>query len=179
MIRAFDYSTASTHNNNAPVINNVAAAWYHNATAKEVEAIEAWLKANPGFLPSPGANGSLLVSNGTTWISFPGNTLGTNCFSENATGTPNWTTCGGGGGGGGGIIGTATLGTSLIASGSCASVVTVAAAGITTSSTLSASFASNPTGVTGYMPGAMLSIVPYPTTDSANFLVCNKSPLTT
>jgi hypothetical protein len=47
VIRGFDNSTPSTHNNNAP-INNVPAAWYHNATAKEIESIETWLQTGGG-----------------------------------------------------------------------------------------------------------------------------------
>lgn len=71
--------------------------------------------------------------------------------------------------------GTAALGTSVIASPGCASAVTVAAAGVATTDTLTASFSSDPTGVTGYTPvtTGMLAIIPYPTAGNVNFKVCN------
>jgi hypothetical protein len=47
VIRGFDNSTPSTHQVNAP-INNVPAAWYHNALRVEIESIEAWLNAGGG-----------------------------------------------------------------------------------------------------------------------------------
>lgn len=73
------------------------------------------------------------------------------------------------------IKGTATLGISAIASGACATVVTVAAVGITTTTTLTASFNGDPTAVTGYIPSTngLLSIFVYPTSGNANFKVCN------
>ena len=73
--------------------------------------------------------------------------------------------------------GTATLGTSLIASGACATVVTATATNTATTDVLNASFNSDPTGVTGYAPSTsgILSIVAYPTTNTANFKVCNNT----
>jgi len=96
---------------------------------------------------------------------------------------------------------TATLGTSEIASGACASAVTVAGTGIigksmlcvgngdpasccTRSGTGTCSadiidwgFDSDPTGVTGYSASAngMLTIIAYPTFGNANFKVCNNT----
>jgi hypothetical protein len=69
--------------------------------------------------------------------------------------------------------GTASLGTSEIAAGACASVVTVAASGVASTDVVLASFNSDPSGDTGYVPGASLDIRPYPTTNNVNFKVCN------
>lgn len=73
--------------------------------------------------------------------------------------------------------GTAALGTSAIASGACATVVTSAGTGILTTDVLTASFNGDPTAVTGYAPSAngMLTIISYPTADTANFKVCNNT----
>lgn len=71
--------------------------------------------------------------------------------------------------------GTATMGTSLITSGACASVVTVSATGTATTDTMTADFNADPTGTTGYTPGAMLTIVKYPTANNVNFKVCNNT----
>ena len=73
--------------------------------------------------------------------------------------------------------GTAALGTSAIGSGVCASVVTVTATGTLTTDVVTASFNGDPTAVTGYIPATtgMLAIIPYPTTNTANFKVCNNT----
>ena len=73
--------------------------------------------------------------------------------------------------------GTASLGTASIASGTCASAVTVAASGVATSNTVEVSFASDPTGVTGYTPATSggLYIASYPTAGNVNFKVCNNT----
>lgn len=73
------------------------------------------------------------------------------------------------------LNGTAALGTALIASGACASVVTVAATGIATTDVVSWGFNGDVSGVDGYRPlttGA-LSIYAYPTAGNVNFKVCN------
>ena len=75
--------------------------------------------------------------------------------------------------------GTATMGTAAIASGACATVVTVAAANLTTATgTFSVSFNGDPTAVTGYgvsATGAVLTIYSYPTAGNLNFKVCNST----
>jgi hypothetical protein len=73
--------------------------------------------------------------------------------------------------------GTATLGTSAIASGTCASAVTVAATGVLTTDIVGAGFSGDPTSITGYMPSTagMLTIIPYPTSGNVNFKVCNNT----
>jgi hypothetical protein len=73
--------------------------------------------------------------------------------------------------------GTATLGTSSIASGSCATVVTVAGTGIATTDDLMADFNADPTSTTGYSPSSsgMLTIIKYPTSGNVNFKVCNNT----
>jgi hypothetical protein len=71
--------------------------------------------------------------------------------------------------------GTAALGTSAIASNTCASAVTVTAAGVQTTDNLMADFNSDPTAITGYVPGAMLTIVKFPTSGNVNFRVCNNT----
>jgi hypothetical protein len=73
--------------------------------------------------------------------------------------------------------GTAALGTGAISSATCATVVTVSATNVATTDTLTASFNSDPTGVTGYAPLAtgMLTIIGYPTSANVNFKVCNNT----
>lgn len=73
--------------------------------------------------------------------------------------------------------GTSALGTSLIGSAVCASAVTTSATGVATTDTVQASFNSDPTGSTGYVPltTGMLTIIPYPTSNNVNFKVCNNT----
>jgi hypothetical protein len=73
--------------------------------------------------------------------------------------------------------GTAALDTAPIASGACAAVVSVGAAGVTTANTIQMGFNSDPTGIAGYSPTAsgMLTIAAYPSADAVNFKVCNNT----
>jgi len=74
--------------------------------------------------------------------------------------------------------GTASLGTSAISSGSCASVVTVSASGVATTDTIKFTPNADPTSVTGYgasSSGAVLSVYAYPTANNVNFKVCNST----
>lgn len=74
--------------------------------------------------------------------------------------------------------GTATLGTAAIASGACATVVTVAATGALTTDTITTGFNGDPTAVTGYgasATGAVLTIYVYPTLNNVNVKVCNST----
>lgn len=74
--------------------------------------------------------------------------------------------------------GTATLGTSAISSGSCASVVSVAASGVLTTDTIKYTPNADPTSTTGYgasSSGAVLSVYAYPTSGYVNFKVCNST----
>lgn len=74
--------------------------------------------------------------------------------------------------------GTAAMNTSAIASGACATVVTVAGSGIATTDVIEVGFNGDPTAVTGYgasATGAVLTIYPYPSSGNANFKVCNSS----
>jgi hypothetical protein len=73
------------------------------------------------------------------------------------------------------FTGTATLGTSSINSGACATVVTVGATGTLTTDIISFTPNADITAVTGYAPvtAGGLAIYPYPTADNANFKVCN------
>jgi hypothetical protein len=71
--------------------------------------------------------------------------------------------------------GTATLNTNAISSGACDTVVTVAASGVLTTDNILADFNADPTSTVGYEPGAMLTIVKYPTAGNVNFKVCNNT----
>jgi uncharacterized membrane protein len=73
--------------------------------------------------------------------------------------------------------GASAMGTSAIASATCATVVTTGASGTLTTDTVSWGFNGDPTAVTGYVPlvAGMLSIVWYPTADNVNFKVCNNT----
>jgi hypothetical protein len=92
-----------------------------------------------------------------------------NCASGSATA-----------GGGGAVTvanSTAVLGTSPISSGVCATAVASAGSGIATTDTITWGFNGDPTAVTGYAPtvNGMLTIIVYPTTNNANFKVCNNT----
>lgn len=71
--------------------------------------------------------------------------------------------------------GTKALATGAIASGACTAAQTATATGTLTTDTLMADFNADPTGTTGYAPvtTGMLTIIKYPTADTANFKVCN------
>lgn len=73
--------------------------------------------------------------------------------------------------------GTSALGTSAIASATCATVVTVTATNTATTDVVMASFNSDPTAVTGYIPSTagMLTIFAYPTANNVNFKICNNT----
>jgi hypothetical protein len=73
--------------------------------------------------------------------------------------------------------GTAVLGTGAIASAACAAAVTVVATNVATTDVVTASFNSDPTAVTGYIPltTGMLTIIGYPTAGNVNFRVCNNT----
>lgn len=69
--------------------------------------------------------------------------------------------------------GTAALGTSAIGAGACGTATTVPATGVATTDTITVGFNGDPTATTGYLPTAMLTIVPYPTANNVNFKQCN------
>lgn len=73
--------------------------------------------------------------------------------------------------------GTAALGTGAISSATCATVVTATATNAATTDVLLAGFNGDPTAVTGYIPSTagMLTIIAYPTANTANFKVCNNT----
>jgi len=73
--------------------------------------------------------------------------------------------------------GAQALGTPTVTTGTCSSAVTATATGTLTSDVIIATPAVDPTGVTGYAPSATgsLYIQAYPTTDTANFKVCNNT----
>lgn len=70
--------------------------------------------------------------------------------------------------------GTAALGTSAIGSGACATAVNVTAANVATTDVVTAGFAADPTATTGFLPTAMLTIVPYvASAGNIGIKVCN------
>jgi hypothetical protein len=69
--------------------------------------------------------------------------------------------------------GTAAMGTSAITAGTCATVVTVSAPGVVTTDRITVAFNGDPTATTGYLPTAMLTLVPYPTANNINVKACN------
>jgi hypothetical protein len=71
--------------------------------------------------------------------------------------------------------GTSALGTSAITAAACATVVTTSATGTATTDNIMADFNADPTSTTGYVAGAMLTIIKYPTTNNVNFKVCNNT----
>ena len=73
--------------------------------------------------------------------------------------------------------GSTALGTGAITSATCATVVTAAATNTGTTDVVTASFNSDPSAVTGYIPltSGMLTILVYPTANNVNFKVCNNT----
>jgi hypothetical protein len=73
--------------------------------------------------------------------------------------------------------GTASLGTTAISSGACATVVTVAGTGVATTDVLGWGFNADPTATVGYQASSagMLTIIAYPTAGNVNFKVCNNT----
>lgn len=69
--------------------------------------------------------------------------------------------------------GTATIPATAVGSGACGTAVTVSAANVATTDVVAAGFAADPTATTGFLPTAMLTIVPYPTSGNVNFKACN------
>jgi hypothetical protein len=115
-----------------------------------------------GILPS--ANGG--TGNGFT--KFSGPTTSEKTFTlPNASSTLTVTVA----------SGAKALATGAISSAACTSAQTDTATGTLTTDVLTASFNGDPTGVTGYVPltAGMLTIIAYPTADTANFKVCNNT----
>jgi hypothetical protein len=73
--------------------------------------------------------------------------------------------------------GTATMGTSAITSGACATAVTATATGTATTDRIVATPNADPTGVTGYAASASgsLYIQAFPTANTVSFKVCNNT----
>jgi hypothetical protein len=73
--------------------------------------------------------------------------------------------------------GAKALATSAIASGACSSAQTDTATGAATTDAAEYTFASDPTGVTGYSPSVsgMLTVIPYITSNTMNLKVCNNT----
>ncbi len=73
--------------------------------------------------------------------------------------------------------GTAALGTSQIASGACAAVVTVSATGVVTTDVISWGWSARPSQITGYgySTDGALRIDAFPTAGNVNFEVCNQT----
>jgi len=73
--------------------------------------------------------------------------------------------------------GAKALATGAISSTTCTSAQTDTATGVASTDTIQVTFNADPTSTTGYIPlvTGMLSIFPYPTTDTVNFKVCNNT----
>jgi hypothetical protein len=73
--------------------------------------------------------------------------------------------------------GAKALATGAISSATCTSAQTDTATGAATTDVILASFNGDPTAVTGYVPltTGMLTIIAYPTANTANFKVCNNT----
>lgn len=69
--------------------------------------------------------------------------------------------------------GTASIPNAAIASGACATAITVTATGVLTTDVVTAGFAADPTSTAGFLPSAMLTVVPYAASGSVGFRVCN------
>ena len=139
----------------------------------------AQLTANVN-LASASLSGALPAFPGTTSTYFRGDgTYDTlNAAALNGIGTGVATALGNALSSAGGVTSTIASGTAAvvnaaIASQTCATVITVAAANVVTTDIVTAGFAADPTSTTGFLPTAMLTIVPFPTAGDVNFRVCN------
>jgi hypothetical protein len=68
-----------------------------------------------------------------------------------------------------------TLPTSAISANSCTAPATVAMTGLTTSSTFTTAFASNPNSVTGWGATGGLTFTAWPTANTLNWSICNQT----
>lgn len=151
---------------------------------------------NSGQLVRTGLTlGTIGTANTLTWFSATGvlsslATANSSILVTNASGVPSWATLGTGNatllatatGSAGGptqtiASGATAMGAGAISSATCATVVTATATGTATTDVLTASFNGDPTAVTGYVPltAGMLTIIAYPTANTANFKVCNNT----
>ena len=73
--------------------------------------------------------------------------------------------------------GALTLNTTAVSSAACSTAQTATATGTATTDAIIATFNGDPTAVTGYVPltTGMLTIIPYPTSNTVNFKVCNNT----
>lgn len=73
--------------------------------------------------------------------------------------------------------GAKALATTAVGSAACSTAQTDTATGTLTTDAIIATFNADPTAVTGYVPltSGMLTIIAYPTADTANFKVCNNT----
>lgn len=112
------------------------------------------------------STGTLTITNGKT--ASVSNTL-------TFTGTDSSSIAFGGGGTAVKIVasGTSALGTSSITQNTCATVVTTSATGVATTDVIQFTPNADISAVTGYTPGGTLKIIPYPSANNVNFLVCN------
>lgn len=81
---------------------------------------------------------------------------------------------------GGGVVvvasGTVTINPGATSSNTCSSAIDGGTAtGVATTDNIQADFSADPTATTGYVPGAMGTIVKYPTADHVNFKYCNNT----
>ena len=71
------------------------------------------------------------------------------------------------------ILSSSSLGT--ITASHCASAIVVSESSVVATDNLIVTFNGSPVAVTGYVPGAMLSILPYVAAGSIGFNVCNNT----
>jgi len=69
--------------------------------------------------------------------------------------------------------GTLAMGTSAVSAGTCGTAATLSAPGVVTTDRITVGFNGDPTATTGYLPTAMLTLVPYPTANNINIKQCN------
>jgi Collagen triple helix repeat (20 copies) len=161
---------------NGQTANGVIPACASPANGCQVVVIKAngassWDMSAPGAQGTAGAAGAAGPAGATGPAGPPG--------AAGATGPAGPAGPAGPTGSGSGTIanGTATLGTSAIAPGTCAAPVTVTATGVAATDNIVADFNADPTPITGYSPSSsgMLAIVKFPGSSNVNFRVCNNT----
>lgn len=163
-ITSSDKGTIVTESNAASIAVAITTAGFVNTdyfTVKNLSALAGVATYTPSSGTIDGAASLVCQPGQSADLTFNGtnfNTLANNCRLD--------------------VSGTAGMGTSAIASGACATVVTVSAPGVATTDTVMFGYNGDPTAVTGYgasATGAVLTVYPYPSSGNVNVKVCNSS----
>lgn len=157
-----------------------AVVWTGSSGSGNVARVTSPTFVTPvlGAATATSINGLTITSSTGTFTLANGKTL-TVSNTLTFTGTDSSSVAFGGGGTATKLVasGAKALATSAISSGACSSAQTDTATGAATTDAASFTFSADPTAVTGYSPtsNGMLTIIPYITSNTMNFKVCNNT----